>query len=96
MPAERLSMRKIKEILRLKWASGLSNRKIAHSCGIARPTVNEYLRRAEQAGLSWPLSDEWEDTKQSVDFYHIIIKTCGLRTCMTGIGGENDWAKRGK
>lgn len=56
-------MRKIKEILRLKWANGLSNRKIAHSCGIARPTVNEYLRRAEQAGLSWPLSDEWDDAK---------------------------------
>lgn len=63
MPAKRLSMRKIKEILRLKWANGLSNRKIARNCGISRPTVSEYLRRAEQAGLSWPLPDKWDDTK---------------------------------
>ena len=56
-------MRKIKEVLRLKWANGLSNRQIARSCGIARPTVSDYLRRAEQAGLSWPLSEGWDDTK---------------------------------
>ena len=48
-------MRKIKEVLRLKWARGLSNRQIAKACGIARPTVSEYLRRAAQAGLAWPL-----------------------------------------
>ena len=48
-------MRKVKEVLRLKWASDFSDRKIARSCGIARSTVAEYLRRAEAAGLSWPL-----------------------------------------
>jgi transposase len=63
MPAKRLSMRKIKEILRLKWAQSLSNRKIAQNCGISRPTVTDYLRRAEQAGLSWPLPDAWDDAK---------------------------------
>ena len=55
MPAKRLSMRKIKEVLRLKWAQGLSNRQIAKACGIGRPTVGEYLRRAAEAGLAWPL-----------------------------------------
>ena len=48
-------MRKIKEVLRLKWAQGLSNRQIAKACGIARPTVAEYLRRVAEAGLAWPL-----------------------------------------
>jgi transposase len=48
-------MRKIKEVLRLKWGQGLSNRQIAKACGIARPTVAEYLRRVAEAGLSWPL-----------------------------------------
>ena len=48
-------MRKINEVLRLKWAQGLSNRQIARTCGIARPTVGEYLRRAAEAGLAWPL-----------------------------------------
>ena len=52
MPAKRLSMRKIKEVLRLKWAQGLSNRRIAASSGIGRPTVSEYLRRAEEAGIA--------------------------------------------
>jgi len=56
-------MRKIKEVLRLKWANGLSDRKIARSCGIGRPTVKKYLLRAEQAGLSWPIPEEWDDAR---------------------------------
>jgi len=55
MPRERLSMRKIREVLRLRWGCGLSRRKIAKSCAISRPTVSEYLRRAEAGGLGWPL-----------------------------------------
>ena len=54
-------MRKIKEVLRLKWSKRLSNRRIASSCGIARPTVSEYLRRAESAGLTWPLPADVDD-----------------------------------
>ena len=54
-------MRKIKEVLRLKWSKNPSNRRIASSCGIARPTVGEYLRRAESAGLTWPLPVELDD-----------------------------------
>ncbi len=52
MAAERLSMRKIKEILRLK-SLGLTNRQIAASVNAAHSTVNEYIRRAEAAGISW-------------------------------------------
>lgn len=55
MPAKRLSMRKIKEVLRLKWERGLSNRQVAAACGVSRPIVSEYLRRTAEAGLSWPL-----------------------------------------
>jgi hypothetical protein len=40
-------MRKIKEVLRLKWEQGLTNRTIAKSLSIARSTVGEYLRRAK-------------------------------------------------
>lgn len=57
MAQERLSMRKIKEILRLKYDCGLSNRQIAHSCQISRSTVAEYLWRAEQGGVSWPSAE---------------------------------------
>jgi transposase len=61
MPAKRLSMRKIKEVLRLKWERGLSNRQIAAACGVSRPTVSEYLRRTVEAGLSWPLPADLDE-----------------------------------
>jgi transposase len=50
----RLPVRKLKEVLRLKYACGLSDREIAQSCGIARSTVGDYLKRARMAGLTWP------------------------------------------
>jgi transposase len=55
-------MRQIKEVLRLKWAGGLSDRKIAQSLSVSRPTVAEYVRRAQGAGLSWPLPETLDDT----------------------------------
>ena len=61
MPAKRLSMRKIKDVLRLCWGQGLSKRKAAGSCGVSCPTVDEYLRRAEASGLSWPLPAALDD-----------------------------------
>ena len=51
-------MRRIKEILRLKFELGLDNRQIARSCNIPHSTVANYLRRAEAAGLAWPLPPE--------------------------------------
>jgi len=51
-------MRQIHEVLRLKWAAGLSERQIARSLGLSRPTVAAYVRRAQMAGVSWPLPDE--------------------------------------
>lgn len=50
-------MRKIKEILRLKWETGLAARQIAHSLSISHSTVLDMLRRAERAGFTWPLPD---------------------------------------
>jgi transposase len=61
MANRRLSMRKIKEVLRLKWGSNLSNRQIAKSCSISHSTVRDYLLRAELAGLSWPLEPKLDD-----------------------------------
>ena len=63
MAAARLSMRTIKEILRLKWEHHLSKKQIAVSCNIARSTITDYLRRAEQAGLTWPLPEDLDDAK---------------------------------
>ena len=62
MPRKRLSMRKIREVLRLKYYCNRSIREISGSCGIGRGTVGDYLHRAKAAGLSWPLPDELSDT----------------------------------
>jgi hypothetical protein len=61
MPAQRLLMRQVREVLRLKWACGLSDRKIAQSLRVSRPTVAEYVRRAQAVGLSWPLPATLDD-----------------------------------
>ena len=63
MPAERLSMRKIREVLRLRFASGLSQRVIARSVGLSQGAVCDYLDRARRAGLGWPLPDELDDAR---------------------------------
>jgi transposase len=54
-------MRKIKEILRLCWERGLSERQAAASCGVGKTTIREYLDRAKKAGLSWPLSEDLDE-----------------------------------
>ncbi len=61
MPAKRVSMRRIREILRLKHACGAPDRAIARSVGVARSTIALYLERAAAAGLSWPLPDTLTD-----------------------------------
>ncbi len=62
MAGRRLSMRKIKEVLRLRLENNCSIRQISESCNIGRSTVSEYLIRAERAGLTWPLPAEVSDT----------------------------------
>ena len=61
MAKARLSMRKIKEVLRLKFNCDLSGHQIAESCQISRSTAADYLDRFEKAGLSWPLPEALSD-----------------------------------
>ncbi len=50
-------MRKIKEVLRLKFEVKLSVEKIAQIVGIGETTVREYLHRANEAEITWPIPD---------------------------------------
>jgi hypothetical protein len=56
-------MRKIKEVLRLRFGLSLGQEEIARSCSIAQATVHRYLERAATAGLTWPLPDEYDDRR---------------------------------
>lgn len=62
MPRPRLAMRKVRDILRLAVGQGLSRRQVGAALGIPFTTVSDHLRRAQQAGLGWPLPDEMDDT----------------------------------
>src|SRR6202050_5442540 len=61
MPAERVAMRQVREIIRLKFSACISTREIARRLGIAASTVRETLRRFEGAGLGWPFPDGMSD-----------------------------------
>lgn len=61
MPGKRLSMRKIREVLRLRLSHKKSIREISQSCSIGKSTVSDYVLRASAAGLSWPLPDDISD-----------------------------------
>ena len=63
MTTKRVTMHKIKEILRLKFASGLSVRQIALSLALSVGVVSKYLTRAKEAGLGWPLPDGLSDAE---------------------------------
>ncbi len=56
-------MRKIKEVLRLKYDCNLSEREISRSCQVSRSTVADYLMKAKAAGISWPESLALTDTQ---------------------------------
>lgn len=63
MAQVRLSMKKIKEIVRLRLECRMSVRNIARSCDIPRSTVDDYLRRVSVAGLDWPTATDLSETE---------------------------------
>src|SRR5712691_8712641 len=56
-------MRKIREVLRLRFELGLGQRAIARACSISQSTVHDYLNRAAAAGVLWPLGEEWDEQR---------------------------------
>lgn len=57
----RVSMRKIREILRLRYECGLSFASISGSCGVGDTTVSDCISRAKAAGVTWPLPHDLDD-----------------------------------
>ena len=68
MAQQRLPMRKIRDVLRLK-AVGMSKRKIAAALGIGATAAGECLRRAREAGVGWPLPDDMTDAGLEARLY---------------------------
>ena len=62
MPQERLSMRKIRDVLRYRHSAGLSLEAISRALNLSKGVVAKYIRLASAAGLGWPLPDELDDS----------------------------------
>ena len=60
MPTERLAMRHVRDVIRLK-SAGMPVREIARRVGTAPSTVRLTIRRFEATGLTWPLPDDVTD-----------------------------------
>jgi transposase len=75
MPTAPITMRKLKEILRLKYSCQLSHRQIARSLSVSSGTVSNYVNRATQLGISsWPIPDKWDDAALNQSFFNTKIQ----------------------
>ena len=61
MAKMRMSMRKIREVLRLTHELGLSVREVREATGVGKTAVSEYVRRAQVVGITWPIPPEIDD-----------------------------------
>ena len=88
MPTQRLSMRRIRDVLRLRQAQGLTERLIARTLGVSNGVVHSYLRRARVAGLTWPLPEGLDD--EALDaLAQLAAQQRGLGGGLgKGLGGE--------
>lgn len=88
MPKKRLTMRQLRELMRLKFGDDpLSDRAIALQLGIARSTVQDYLSRITAAGLTWPLPDDLTDAMLDSRLFGSPATLAGIRRRV-----EPDWA----
>ena len=70
MPTAPISMRKFKDILRLKYGCELTHRQIAKSLSISAGSVSNYVNCATQLDItSWPLPEKWDDLALSQAFF---------------------------
>lgn len=63
MPARRVPMRSIKEVLRLKLDCGLSHRQIVAALGVSLGAVSKFVTLAEREGLGWAAIVELDEAQ---------------------------------
>jgi len=73
MPRKRTEMRKVKDVLRLKFEAGLSHRDIGKCLNLGPATVSEVLTRFKSSDLSWPLPDDYSDKQLENTLYTTAV-----------------------
>jgi transposase len=69
MPAKRIKMRKIRDVLRLRLSGELSVRQISRSTKLSVGGIQKLLNKAKGLDLSWPLPPDLDDNKLAALFY---------------------------
>jgi transposase len=69
MATERLPMRKVREILRLRRQQGLSVREAARALGVSVGVVSKTSVRAEKAGVTWAVAETLSDVELEERLY---------------------------
>jgi len=87
MPAERTTMRQVREILRLKLVGGLATREVGRRVGVAASTVRATVKRFQASGLSWPLPEELTEAALEAKLFAEVGTKRGHRR-----REEPDWA----
>jgi hypothetical protein len=87
MPTERIAMRRVREMLKLRLDAGLPLQEVALRSGIARSTLREMVGRFEASGLAWPLPLDLSDAELEVRLYGDAGSKRGHRR-----KPEPDWA----
>ena len=94
MANTRLSMRKVREILRLKHEGGLSVREIARSMGISVGAVQNYLAGAVKARLTWPLPEGLGDERLQALLFNAPSSTVESRRVLPDMAYLHSELKR--
>ena len=79
MAKRRLPMRQLRHILKLKYHTGLTHREIAKACSIGAGTVSTYVARAREAGFTWPLPPDLDDTTLEKRLFKLAQVASGAR-----------------
>ena len=87
MAGMRMSMRKIREVLRLTHELGLSVREVREATGVGKTAVCEYVNRAKVLGITWPIPPEIGDA----ELERLLFTPAGFHEGSTK--SLPDWAK---
>jgi transposase len=68
-------MRKIRDVLRLTHTMGLSRREVAEATGVSKSSVGDYIRRAEAAGIAWPVAEGLGDAELELRLFPVTEDT---------------------
>jgi len=88
MPTEKISMRKIRDVLRLTFEAGLGQHQVGASVRLSQGSVSKYLALAKAAGLGWPLPPDLDD----VALDRLLFPTSGRTEAREGRFAPADFA----